>query len=77
MSIRARACPEARGLLPAASGRSGSLQSRDQFVQCELADVDRRADDLKLDLLEHDIGENRLVQDPPFVDKDFQLTPDA
>ena len=59
------------------SARASPLQSWDQLVQCKLVDVDRRANDLKLNLLEHDIGENRLIQRPPFVDEDLQSTPDA
>jgi hypothetical protein len=53
------------------------LQSRDQLVQGEFADVDRGADDLKLNPLQQKIGENRLVQDPSFIDKDFELASDA
>ena len=54
-----------------------ALQSWDQFDQCELADVGRRANDLKLNPLEHDSGKNRLIQDPSIVDKDLQLIADV
>ena len=50
---------------------------RDKLVQCKFTDVDRGADDLKLNLLQQKIREDRLVQDPSFVDKDFELTSDA
>lgn len=48
------------------------LEPWDQLVQSKLADFDRHPDDLKFNSLQQDVGLDGLVQDAPFVDKDFQ-----
>ena len=66
-------------LSDSATGEAGgdSLETRDQFVERELGDVDRRSNDLKTDALEHQLGRDRLVEDTSLIDERLDLSPDA